>query len=90
MTSHLLVFCYSGLKKTLDRELTENKGRANRILDDELASIVSKEYNPNKFTLRESSYHKVVPPINTASPTNMYGPGGVRAQSTTNRKITLP
>lgn len=43
------------LKKTISREETQNKQRAQRMLDDELASIVSKEYNPQNFTLRDRS-----------------------------------
>lgn len=42
------------LKKTIGREKTTDKARAQRLLDVELASIASKEYNPNNLKLRDA------------------------------------
>ena len=53
LTLAILVIAVSSLRKTLDREKTQDKDNARRILDDELASIASKEYNPYSLRLRE-------------------------------------
>ena len=69
----LLLFYYSSLKKTIDRENTQNKDHAKRILDDELASITSKEYNPYSLKLRELSLQASDKKHASPGTTNNYG-----------------
>ena len=40
------------LQRSLDREKTYNKGGAKRMLDLELASVTSKEYDPENIPVR--------------------------------------
>ena len=68
----------NSLKKTIDREHTQNKDRAKRILDDELASITSKEYNPYSLKLRELGL-QASGSKHAASPSNINNNGKVRA-----------
>ena len=44
----ILIHCRA-LNKTIERKETEDKSRARRILDEELLSIASKDYNPNNL-----------------------------------------
>ena len=49
----IILLLYSSLNKTIDRKQTEDKDRARRLLDDELLSIASKDYNPNRLQMRQ-------------------------------------
>ena len=51
--SILTTILHSSLKKTMGRKNTMNKERAAKILDDELASIASKEYNVETYQVRD-------------------------------------
>ena len=42
------------LKKTISRDNTSDKNHAQRLLDVELASIASKEYNVHNLKLRDA------------------------------------
>ena len=57
LTLPLFFIAVSSLRKTIEREKTQDKDKAMRILDDELASIASKEYNPHSLRLREPDFN---------------------------------
>lgn len=56
---------FRSLKKTLARDKTMDKGRAQRLLEDELASIASKEYHPENPNLRDIPRSSSLAPITT-------------------------
>ena len=52
------IIARSSIKKAMDKERTADKTRAQQLLDNELASITSKEYNPEQVALKESRLHQ--------------------------------